>query len=177
MTRNDFQVQFAPLSDGLRLYAFNLTQDKNDASDLYQEMAFKAFANFKQFRENTNLKAWLMTIMKNIFINNYRRKKRQNTISDATNGEYYINSSSQVARNDGEGNILIEELKKMIQELDESLKIPFLMHYQGFKYQEIADKLELPIGTIKSRIFFARNILKQKINQRYDAQSSYALAS
>lgn len=177
MTRTTFYTQFDPMSTVLKSFAYNLTKNMDDARDLYQDTAFRAFSNREKFKQGTNLKAWLMTIMRNIFINNYRKKKKQNTILDSTDNNYYINSGKHTSRNEGEGNILLEELKGMIAELDAELKVPFMMHYQGFKYQEIADKFELPLGTVKSRIFFARAALKDKINKRYNAQSSYAVAS
>jgi len=87
---------------------------------------------------------------------------------DSTDNMFYINSGSVVIGNRAESNIMMQELDKMVAKLDDSIKIPFMMHYQGFKYQEIADDLELPLGTIKSRIFFARKELKNVINARYD---------
>jgi RNA polymerase sigma-70 factor (ECF subfamily) len=106
--------------------------------------------------------------MKNIFINNYRKKIKANTIMDATDNLYYINSGKNAIANGAESNIMMKEIITMIEALEESIKIPFLMHYQGFKYQEIADQLDLPLGTVKSRIFFARKELKGLINKRYD---------
>ncbi|MEL7375720.1 MAG: RNA polymerase sigma factor, partial [Bacteroidota bacterium] len=138
-----------------------------DAKDLYQETAFRAMTNRDKFRMGTNLKAWLFTIMKNIFINNYRKKMKANTIMDNTDNLYYLNSGRQTIENDGDGNILIKELRRMIDQLDDSTRVPFLMHYQGYKYQEIADQLELPLGTVKSRIFFARKDLKAQIKRQY----------
>jgi RNA polymerase sigma-70 factor (ECF subfamily) len=106
--------------------------------------------------------------MKNIFINNYRKKMKANTIMDSTDNLYYLNSGSTIIANGAESNIMVKELSSMIEGLDDSIKIPFLMHFKGFKYQEIADELELPLGTVKSRIFFARKELKDLINRRYD---------
>ncbi|MCB0642896.1 MAG: RNA polymerase sigma factor, partial [Phaeodactylibacter sp.] len=103
----------------------------------------------------------------NIFINNYRKKMKANTIMDSTDNLYYINSGSVTIANTGDSNILMKELTSMIEGLDESIKIPFLMHYQGYKYQEIADHFDLPLGTVKSRIFFARKELKALISKRY----------
>jgi RNA polymerase sigma-70 factor (ECF subfamily) len=138
-----------------------------DAKDLYQETAFRAMTNREKFRPGTNFKAWLFTIMKNIFINNYRKKTKANTIMDSTDNMYYINSGSISISNGAESSIMMQELTKMIAGLDDSIKIPFLMHYQGYKYQEIADHLDLPLGTVKSRIFFARKELKDLIGKRY----------
>ena len=92
---------------------------------------------------------------------------KANTIMDSTDNNYFLNSGSQVIANRGEANILIKELKEMIAGLDDSTRVPFLMHYQGYKYQEIADHFGLPLGTVKSRIFFARKELKGLIGKRY----------
>ncbi|NBC10072.1 MAG: sigma-70 family RNA polymerase sigma factor [Bacteroidetes bacterium] len=169
MSSTEFYTKFDQMSTLLHSFAYNLTKNVEDAKDLFQETAFRALTNRDKFRPGTNFKAWLFTIMKNIFINNYRKKVKANTIMDSTDNMYYINSGSVVISNKAESNIMMKELKHMIEELDDSTKIPFLMHYQGYKYQEIADHLDLPLGTVKSRIFFARKELKDVINKRYDS--------
>lgn len=167
MSQPEFYTKFDKMSTLLHSFAYNLTKNVEDAKDLYQETAFRALTNRDKFRPGTNFKAWLFTIMKNIFINNYRKKTKANTIMDSTENLYYINSGSAVISNGAESNIMMKELIKMIDELDSSVRVPFLMHYQGFKYQEIAEHLELPLGTVKSRIFFARKELKDVIGKRY----------
>jgi RNA polymerase sigma-70 factor (ECF subfamily) len=167
MSQLEFHTRLDEMSAVLHAFAYNLTKNAEDAKDLYQETAYRAITNQDKFRPGTNLKAWLFTIMKNIFINNYRKKSKARTIMDATDNLFYINSGSITINNTAESNIMMKELIKMIEELDESIKIPFLMHYQGFKYQEIADQLDLPLGTVKSRIFFARKELKSLIGKRY----------
>jgi RNA polymerase sigma-70 factor (ECF subfamily) len=151
----------------LNAFAYNLTQNAEDAKDLYQETAFRAIANRDKFLPDTNFKAWLFTIMKNIFINNYRKKVKSNTIMDATENLFYLNSGSDSIDNRGDANVLMEELRGLIEKLDDTIRIPFLMHYEGYKYQEIADHFGLPLGTVKSRIFFARRELKAEIKKRY----------
>ena len=167
MSQLEFFTEFNSLTTLLNSFAYNLTKNSEDAKDLYQETAFRAMTNRDKFRPGTNLKAWLFTIMKNIFINNYRKKMKANTIMDNTDNLYYLNSGRQSIDNAADSNILIKELTKMIDSLDDSTRIPFLMHYQGFKYQEIADHLSLPLGTVKSRIFFARKDLKSQIASQY----------
>ncbi len=105
--------------------------------------------------------------MKNIFINNYRKKVKANTIIDSTDNHYYINSGRNAIGNKAESSLMMKELNHMIEQLDESTRVPFIMHYEGYKYQEIADHLELPLGTVKSRIFFARKDLKGQLKQNY----------
>ena len=167
MSTIEFNQSFNKLTPILNAFAYNLTQNVEDARDLYQETAFRAMANRDKFRTGTNHKAWLFTIMKNIFINNYRKKVKKNVIIDGTDNLFYINSGKQTIYNRGEGEVLIKELKEMIARLEDVIRIPFEMHYQGYKYQEIADKFSLPLGTVKSRIFFARRELKAKIKTRY----------
>lgn len=167
MSQPEFFTEFNRLTTLLNSFAYNLTKNSEDAKDLYQETAFRAMTNRDKFRPGTNLKAWLFTIMKNIFINNYRKKVKANTIMDNTDNLYYLNSGKNSIENAADSNILIKELKGMISLLDDSTRIPFLMHYQGFKYQEIADHLGLPLGTVKSRIFFARKDLKAQIARQY----------
>ncbi len=167
MSKFEFNNRFFELSPVLNAFAYSLTQNMDDAKDLYQETAFRAMSNREKFMPGTNFKAWAFTIMKNIFINNYRKKVKANTIFDNTDNLYYLNSGGRLEENGGDTNILIKELKDLIENLDESIKLPFLMHYQGYKYQEIADHFKLPLGTIKSRIFFARRELKEQIRRRY----------
>jgi len=167
MSTIEFNDKFDALTGSLNSFAYNLTKNDEDAKDLYQETAFRAMTNREKFQPGTNLKAWLFTIMKNIFINNYRKKVKRNTIVDSTDNMYFINSGSVLISNEAGSNILMQELDRMIGELEDNIRIPFLKHYEGFKYQEIADELELPLGTVKSRIFFARKALKDKILNHY----------
>ena len=167
MSTLEFNAEFAAMTQILERFAFKLTRNSEEAQDLFQETAYRAMSNRDKFRPGTNFKAWLLTIMKNIFINNYRKKTKANTIIDSTDNLYYINSGSTVIKNNAESNIMMDELEGMIESLDDTLKVPFEMHYVGYKYQEIADKLRLPLGTVKSRIFFARKALKEMIDARY----------
>ena len=160
MSTYEFDNNFNKMSSVHHSFAYNLTKNTEEAKDLFQETAYRAMTNREKFRPGTNFKAWLFTIMKNIFINNYRKKVKANTIIDSTDNMYYINSGKNIIANSGEANILMKELKGMIAKLDDGIKIPFMMHYEGFKYQEIAEELALPLGTVKSRIFFALKALK-----------------
>ncbi len=168
MASYDFEGMFEEQTRSLRNFALNLTKNTEEANDLYQETAFRAYSNREKFSVGTNFKAWLMTIMKNIFINNYRKKSNYKMVNDNTDNLFYLNSGMGSIENSGETEIFMEELYDMIEHLDDSLRIPFQLHYEGFKYQDIADQLELPLGTIKSRIFFARKELKEKIMKKYN---------
>jgi RNA polymerase sigma-70 factor (ECF subfamily) len=167
MSTSDFNHQLSSLSGPLHTFAYKLTKNSEEAKDLYQETAFRAISNVDKFIPGTNLKAWLLTIMKNIFINNYRKNVKTRTIIDSTENLYYINSGAASISNSAESNIMMDELGTMVENLDESLRVPFEMHYLGHKYQEIAEALDLPLGTVKSRIFFARKELKEMIEKRY----------
>lgn len=167
MSQIEFYDRFDQMTNLLQSFAYNLTKNGEDAKDLYQETAFRAITNREKFRPGTNFKAWLFTIMKNIFINNYRKKVKANTILDNTDNLYYINSGNRTSGNNADSSMMVKELTAMIEELDDSIRVPFLMHYQGFKYQEIADHLNLPLGTVKSRIFFARKEMKRQIASQY----------
>lgn len=167
MSQLEFYNRFHQMSPVLNAFAYNLTKNTEESKDLFQETAFRAMTNMDKFRPDTNLKAWLFTIMKNIFINNYRKKSKANTIIDDTENLFYINTGGAAIHNEAESNMIVDELSGLIESLDDSIRVPFMMHYQGFKYQEIADQLDLPLGTVKSRIFFARKELKDKLGNRY----------
>jgi len=175
MSALDFNKDFDKQASMLQAFAYNLTKNVEDAKDLFQETAYRAIVNRDKFRPGTNFKAWLFTIMKNIFINNYRKKVKANTLIDSTANNYYINSGQHSIGNKASSNIMMKELHGIIDQIDESTRVPFLMYYEGFKYQEIADKLELPLGTVKSRIFFARKELKELIKDYYAANDMQAV--
>lgn len=164
----DFNVRVLDLTKSLKPFALKLTRDMEDAEDLLQETMFRAFSNEDKFEEGTNLKAWLFTIMKNIFINNYRKKVKRNTLIDTTDNMYYINSSSTVLPNEGETSFVMNDIQQAILELSNEFRVPFMMHFKGYKYHEISEKLNLPLGTVKSRIFFARKALKDKLSTYED---------
>lgn len=163
----EFSEQINALGGLLQAFAYKLTKNMEDAKDLFQETAYRALTNQDKFRPGTNLKAWMFTIMRNIFINNYRKKVKANTIFDATDNMYYLNAGSKSINNGAESSIMMDELQNMVSSLDDSIRIPFLMHYYGYKYQEVAEQLNLPLGTVKSRIFFARKELKALVKKRY----------
>ncbi len=167
MSTIEFNTKLDKLATMLQAFAYNLTKNMDDAKDLFQETSMRALINRDKFRPDTNFKAWMFTIMKNIFINNYRKKVKSKTIIDSTDNMFYINSGSNSIRNNANSDMVMDELMGMMDEIEENLRVPFMMHYQGYKYQEIADNLELPLGTVKSRIFFARKEMRELILARY----------
>jgi RNA polymerase sigma-70 factor, ECF subfamily len=164
MTSNEFSSSIIGLKGNLQKYAMSLTLDRDNALDLVQDTFLKAIQNQDKFIDETNLKAWIFTIMKNTFINNYRRKMRENTMMDGTQELYYINLPSDKGSISPESSYAENEIVKAINSLESEYREPFRMHVEGFKYEEIAEKLDLKLGTVKSRIFFARqklmNVLK-----------------
>lgn len=153
----------AKVSKDLKPFAIKLTHDENEANDLIQDTVYRALIHQDKFQRGTNLKAWLSTIMRNTFINNCRKTSRRKTLLDATDNSYYINiaSPSSMVTNRAEGGFVLEDVMKEITELKEDYRIPFMMYFNGFHYDEISEALDKPLGTIKSRIFFARRILRE----------------
>jgi RNA polymerase sigma-70 factor (ECF subfamily) len=169
--QNQIQEQLDAISGSLRAFSLKLTGNSSDAEDLYQDTALRIITNADKYRQGTNFKAWAVTIMRNIFINNYRKKVRRNMIIDQTPNNYYLNSGDKTVVNEGESNVAFKELLSMVDRLPEDFRKPFMMAYKGFKYEEIADELESPLGTIKSRIFFARKKLQKMYNERYQERA------
>ncbi len=169
MTAIEFNHAIFKTSKTLKPYAVKLTKDYEDANDLLQDTLVKAFLNREKYADGTNLKAWLYTIMKNTFITNYQKMIRKNTFIDSTENLHFINSNESATFNQGASNLAMEEINKAVDALDETYKVPFMMHFRGFKYHEIAERLTIPIGTVKNRIHIARKELKEKLNMYSDA--------
>ena len=168
MSTLNFSSEINQLQGVLHSFAYKLTKNSEDSKDLYQETAYRALVNQDKFLAGTNMKAWLFTIMRNIFINNYRKNSKSNIILDDTENQFLMTSASPTVLNDAHSAMMMEELEALIEKLDDSVRIPFLMHYYGYKYQEIAEQMDLPLGTIKSRIFFARQTLKEAVLVNYE---------
>jgi RNA polymerase sigma factor (sigma-70 family) len=149
----------------LQPFAFSLTRDNESAKDLLQETIYRALANREKYNTGTNIKAWLYTIMRNIFINNYRRKSRQTVIFDPSPNDFLINQNQSAVTNKAELVLNMKELEKAVHELPVIFKKPFQLYCDGYKYHEIAVALQEPLGTIKSRIHFARKLLKAQIDR------------
>lgn len=165
MSTLEFNSLLTNNSEFLRPFAITLTRDNEAAKDLFQETMYRALANQEKYNVGTNIKAWLYTIMRNIFINNYRRKVKQNTIFDFTANDYLLDYNQMAIANRAESNLRIKEIQQVIYKLPEIFKRPFLMYFEGYKYYEIAEILHEPLGTIKSRIHFARKMLKSQITK------------
>ncbi len=165
MTAIDFNQLLITNTEFLKPFAVTLTRDNEVAKDLLQETMYRALANKEKYNVGTNIKAWLYTIMRNIFINNYRRKAKQNTIFDNTPNEFLLNYNQVTISNAAEGALRIKDIQQAVHELPEIFRNPFMLYFEGYKYHEIADMLIEPLGTIKSRIHFARKLLKEQLSQ------------
>jgi len=166
MSTLEFNQMLMSHVDFLKPFAVTLTRDTESAKDLYQETLFRALANKEKYNVGTNIKAWLYTIMRNVFINNYRRKSKQNVLFDSTPNDFLLNNNQCITTNGAIGIINMREIHKALRDLPEIFRNPFLLYYDGFKYFEISEILGEPLGTIKSRIHFARKMLKSHL-QRY----------
>jgi len=166
MTTIEFNCQFNSLQHKLLPFAYRLTNNVEDAKDLIQETALRAYNNKEKFETGTNFKAWVTTIMRNTFINIYRKKKNRATSSEPTDSYIFINENHAVD-NSAHSNMMMLELDGIMRTLDKIYRTPFQLFFEGYKYEEIAENMNLPIGTVKSRIFFARQKLMETINNSY----------
>ena len=165
MASLEFNQLLVNNAEFLKPFAITLTRDNDAAQDLYQETLYRALANKDKYNVGTNIKAWLYTIMRNIFINNYRRKAKQNTIFDNTPNDFLLDYNQAFITNEAESNLKLKDINAAIHDLPEIFRNPFLLYFDGYKYHEIADMLKEPLGTIKSRIHFARKLLKAQIQR------------
>lgn len=164
MTTVEFSSEVQKLSHTLRPVAMNLTRDADDAKDLIQETLLKALVSRDKFRVGTNLKAWLYTIMRNTFINNYNKITKRQTNVDATEYFQYFNTDENyITHNGAQSTFVMSDLNGAINQLEEAYRTPFMMYYIGYKYLEIAERLQIPIGTVKNRIHIARKVLKERL--------------
>ena len=162
-TTSNFAQNLLGMQSELRRFALKLTADIEEANDLLQETSLKALDNEEKYTPDTNFKGWMYTIMRNIFINNYRKTVRDQTFVDQTENLFHLNLPQDSGFESTEGNYDLKEIRKIVHSLPKEYRIPFSMYVSGFKYREIAEKLALPIGTVKSRIFFTRQRLQKDL--------------
>ena len=165
MSAAEFNQLLLRNADFLKPFAITLTRDNEVAKDLLQETMYRALANKEKYNVGTNIKAWLYTIMRNIFINNYRRKSKQKTVLDSTPQEFLLDYNQKFSNNQAEANLKMKDIVKAIQSLPLIFSNPFMLYFEGYKYHEIAEMLNEPLGTIKSRIHFARKLLKEQLTR------------
>ncbi|MBV6646703.1 MAG: RNA polymerase sigma factor [Cyclobacteriaceae bacterium] len=164
MSEQEFGSVLASHSRPLMGFAMKLTKDYDDANDLLQETLIKAYRNQGKFQMGTNLSAWLHTIMKNSFITQYQRMVRQKTFIDTTEDLHHLNIGTRRSPDDAIAKMSLEDLQNAVESIGERYSVPFMMYFRGFKYLEIADRLQLPLGTVKNRIHLARKMLQDRVS-------------
>ncbi|MCE4564651.1 RNA polymerase sigma factor [Maribellus sp. CM-23] len=168
MTQIQFTNALLGLSDKLHYYALSLTSDSERADDLLQETFLKALTYREKFTQNTNFKAWIYTIMKNTFINDYRRKVKTKNTFEGSNNDFHLMFTKDKVYPAPDSFYSSKEITKSINALEDEYKVPFTMFLDGYKYKEIAEELSLPLGTVKSRIFFTRKKLEKALHEYSD---------
>lgn len=161
--KQQFKDRLLSLQGNLFNFACQLTANREAAQDLVQDTTLKVLDNEEKYVDNVNFKGWVFTIMRNIFINNYRKVVRSATIMDQTEDLYHLNLPQDSGFETPEGSVAAKEITAAINSFSDDYRIPFSMHVAGYKYNEIAEKMNLPLGTVKSRIFFARQRLQQTL--------------
>lgn len=172
MTSVEFNTRILGEKNSLTNFAFSLTRNLDDALDLLQDTYVKAISYRNKFEENTNLRAWLFTIMKNTFINAYHRNKRGRRIVTLAGDHANHGTPGHISYGSLESKMRAKEIIHEIESLEHEYRLPFALHYVGYKYEEIARQMSLPLGTVKSRIFIARKILAQQLSSDSINQAS-----
>ncbi len=160
---NNYKNRILKLQNNLLNFAYQLTSNRDAALDLVQDTTLKILDNEEKFVDNINFKGWVLTIMRNIFINNYRRQVRSATIIDTTEDLFLLNLSQESGLETPEGTYASKEITRAINKFSNEYRIPFTMYVEGYKYSEIAEHMHLPLGTVKSRIYFARKRLQDML--------------
>lgn len=166
MTSTQFTQELDKLQNLLFSFALRLTRNYEDAQDLMQETALRAFRHRDKFALGTNFKSWVSTIMRNTYINRYRKMKSRKHVNEPIESFTFALENKNVVANKGEHDMRLQELQEIIDSIGDIYSVPFLMFYRGYEYKEIAEYLNIPIGTVKSRIFLARQKMKSQITDR-----------
>lgn len=163
MKTTNFAQNLLRMQPELLNFAYKLTSNHEEANDLLQETSLKALDNEDKYTDETNFKGWIYTIMRNIFINNYRKALRDQTYVDTTDNQYFLNQGIDVEVDSTEIAHDLKEIRYIVNSLPKEYRVPFAMYVSGFKYREIADRLGLPLGTVKSRIYITRQKLQEDL--------------
>ena len=164
MINTGFQKSLTGLQSKMLSFAYTLTSNRDDAQDLTQDTTLKALTNEKKYATNINFKGWVFTIMRNIFINGYRRKARSGGISETADAPARIDLAQDSSAESPEDVYGAKEITQAINTFPEEYRRPFAMHIAGYKYSEIAEKTGLPLGTVKSRIYATRKRLQKHLS-------------
>ena len=151
-------------------FAYSLTMNRDDAQDLLQSTSLKVLNNTEKFVNNDNFGGWIFTIMRNIFINDYHSSSNKYTVFDNEEGTIMGRYASNPTHETPDSFYTVKEINRAIKDLAKEYRIPFSLYLSGYKYQEIADRMNLPIGTVKSRIYASRQQLQSQLkDSHYDA--------
>jgi len=164
-SKESFKQRLVGLQGNLLSFAYQLTTNRDEARDLLQDTTLKALDNEDKYVDNVNFKGWIFTIMRNIFINNYRQTVRKATVIDQTEGLYHLNICQDSGLTTPEGSYAVKEISEAVNSFSPEYREPFSLYVAGYKYNEIAEKMGLPLGTVKSRIFFARKRLRSRLSE------------
>ncbi|HET8828606.1 MAG TPA: RNA polymerase sigma factor [Pelobium sp.] len=164
MTQIEFSTLVTRQSSSLKTYALRFTRDMDDANDLVQETLLKAITYYNNFKDGTNINGWLYTIMKNTFINGYRRFVKTTSIITQTDEISSQQLSFSSSSNKAENKFVMDDIQQALKALPKEYYVPFTLYFEGYKYHEIADDLDIPIGTVKTRIHVARKLLKKSLS-------------
>lgn len=165
MNALQFQKKLLSMQENMMNFALMLTANRDDAQDLLQDTTLKVLDNQEKFVDNINFKGWVLTIMRNMFINNYHKVVRTQTVIDQGVDLYNLNVVNDSGFDSPDEAFRIGEIIKAINSLKDELRIPFSLSLSGYKYEEVAEKLGMPLGTVKSRIFFARQELQKILKE------------
>lgn len=166
LTKGEFQKRYNQIEDLLFGFAMKLTRNRENAKDLIQETVLRAFRNRDKYAKGTNYKAWMTTIMRNTFINSYRKKRTRKQVEAPIEDFLFVVENKSI-NGDAESIIMMRELREIIGNLSDAYRIPFILLVKGYQYAEISEKLDLPMGTVKSRIFAARSNLRSMVKSNY----------
>lgn len=159
--KEDFEEKIVECIDSLYNIALHMAQNKQDAQDLVQEAALRAYRNFGKFRPGTNFKAWVITILRNTFINEYRKRRKEPPMADFEKVKDFI-SLPEISGAQEE--IFSERIRSLIDKLPEKLRTTIMLFYaEGFSYKEVAKIMDVPVGTVMSRLWTARQTLKEEV--------------
>lgn len=165
MGSKSFQSKLLEIQNNMLKFAYTLTANRDDAYDLLQDTTLKVLDNEEKYVDNVNFKGWVFTIMRNLFINNYRKVSRKATVSDQSEDQYLLNLPQDSGYETPDGSMAVQEIHRVINSFSDDYRVPFSMHLQGYRYAEIAEETGLPLGTVKSRIYFARQRLQTELQE------------
>ncbi|MDE6276911.1 MAG: RNA polymerase sigma factor [Muribaculaceae bacterium] len=163
MATTSIQTKLLAIQKNMLNFAYSLTSNRDEAYDLLQDTTLKVLDNSDKYTESDNFKSWVFTIMRNLFINNYRKAMRHGVVSDYSEESYLINATTEFSQDTPEDTMGVNEIMAILKTFPDEYRVPFSMHISGFKYVEIAQEMNLPVGTVKSRIFFARKRLQARL--------------